>query len=139
MSSEEIVVKNEPVCIDKPCGRPIRSVKSSKQPKPLRESMQIQIGIKSEPKEVKKIDENSKAEEVKSEPLDLEKYRVKQEITRELEEQQAIERRNKPMQKASIAFLSHADDPAEPAAHVEQQKVDNRSSKEKSKRAKKIK
>ena len=29
MNSEKIVVKNEPVCVDKSCDRPIRSVKRS--------------------------------------------------------------------------------------------------------------
>ena len=51
-------------------------------------------------------------------PIDLETYRVKQEKIRELEdiEQEAIERRNQPMQKASIAFLLQTDEPAEQAA-----------------------
>ena len=62
-----------------------------------------------------------KEEEVKSEPIDLEKYRIKQELIRELEdkEQEAIERRNREMQKASIAFLRDTDEPAELAANVE--------------------
>ena len=97
-----------------------------------------------------------KEEEVKSEPIDLETYRIKQEKIRELEyiEQEAIERRNRPMLKASIAFLRLTDEPDELAAQVENpqpeepveqveqqaatQKRDNRSSR-KSKNTKKTK
>jgi hypothetical protein len=66
-----------------------------------------------------------KEEEVKSEPIDLEKYRIKQELIRELEdkEQEGIERRNREMQKASIAFLRDTDEPDELAAHVENQQA----------------
>ena len=62
-----------------------------------------------------------KEEEVKSEPIDLEKYRIKQELIRELEdkEHEALLRRN--MTKVSIAFLLDTDEPAEPTAHVETQ------------------
>ena len=63
-----------------------------------------------------------KENEVKSEPIDLEKYRIKQELIRELEdkEQEGIERRNRAMHTASIAFLRLEDDePAELAPHVE--------------------
>ena len=52
MNSEKIVVKNEPVFVYKPFGRPIRSVKrpSAQQSKSLRQSKRV--SIKSEPKEV---------------------------------------------------------------------------------------
>jgi hypothetical protein len=67
---------------------------------------------------------------VKSEPIDLEKYRMKQEKIRELEciEQEAMERRNQPMQRKSIAFLRHTnDEAAEPVAiHSQQNKFDNK-------------
>lgn len=175
MNSEEIIVKNEPVCVDKESGRPIRFVKqpistqhhskantsktSSKRSKSLRQ--QIRGDIKSEPIEVqvkkepstdadneasshkckicqklfanlrslnkharihsdedgKNNDVEPKQKELKREPIDLEKYRIKQELIRELEdkEQEALERRNRPMTTASIAFLHHTDEPAETA------------------------
>jgi hypothetical protein len=71
--------------------------------------------------EAKKSDVEPKKEEVKSEPIDLEKYRIKQELIRELEdkEHEALERRN--MTKVSIAFLLDTDEPAERVAHVETQ------------------
>jgi hypothetical protein len=53
--------------------------------------------------------------------MDLETYRIKQEKIRKLEdiEQEAMLRRNQPIQKASIAFLRDTDEPVEPAAQVE--------------------
>ena len=58
---------------------------------------------------------------MKSEPIDLEQYRIKQELIRELEEkeQEALERRN--ITKVSIAFLRDTDEPVEPAAQIETQ------------------
>jgi hypothetical protein len=220
MNSEEIVVKNEPACVDKPSVRPNRSLKrpistqhhgeskasktSSKRPKSLRQNKRV--SIKSEPKEVqvkqepstdaedessteishkckickmrfanlrslnkharihidkeeKKSGVKPKEEQVKSEPIDLETYRIKQEKIRELEyiEKEAMERRNQSMLKASIAFLRDTDESAEQAAQREtQERVEavepseqrqttatqttgNRSSEKKSKRAKNTK
>ena len=211
MDSEEIIVKNEPVCVDKQSGRPIRFVKrpistqqhskadtpktSSKRSKSLRQkigdikSEPIEVQVKKEPsthadneasshkcnicqklfanlrslnkharihsgEEAKKSHVEPKQEEVKSEPIDLEKYRIKQELIRELEdkEQEALERRNRPMTTKSIAFLRQTDEPAEQVVQVETQETteaveaaeqrqttDNRSSEKKSKRAKNTK
>ena len=176
MNCEEIIVKNEPACVD---NRPIRFVKRpistekhskadtsktrSKRSKSHRQ--QIRVDIKSEPIEVqvkkepstdgdnessshkcnicqklfanlrslnkharihideeeKKSDVEPKEEEVKSEPIDLEKYRIKQELIRELEdkEHEALERRN--ITKVLIAFLRDTDEPVEPVAQIKTQ------------------
>ena len=92
MNSEEIVVKNEPVCVDKPCGRPTRSVKrpSSKRSKSLRQNKKA--SIKSKSKEV----------QVKQEPIDAESS-------------------NESSHKCKIAFLRQTNELAEQLAEQAEQ------------------
>ena len=89
--------------------------------------------------EEKKSDVETKEAEVKSEPMEPENARSKQESTIETGymEQQAIKRRNKPTFMPSISLLKH--EPAEPMAQIEPQTVDNRSSEKKSRKSKKTK
>ena len=91
--------------------------------------------------EDKNSDIESKEDEIKSEPTDLRMYRIKQKIIKALEciEQDAMKRRNQTMLKGSITYLRHTDKPDKQEEQVEPQMADNRSSKTRSKRAKKIK
>ena len=125
MNSEEIIVKNEPMCVDKPCGRKIQSLKReiSTQQQSRANTFKTTSKRSKLPRQYTQCDKESPPIEiqVKNEPATY-------------ADDESLSISSNPM--VAISFMINTDEPAESMIQVKPQTVKR---KIKSKKTKKIK